>query len=375
MKLSEIGGDTVRLSDVPDASAADLPAEPGYTTPSGLASPRAQALRETIVGPQQGGERSWFARQQQIESQLRAQGKTDAEIQSDPQWQEASKNLSRSVSAQQTGMALGAAGGELMPVGQALRAIPAGKIAESMPLPAAIKNALPGAGQKAVGEVSKIGPVTDRSVLGERMMKDLRPNYSARFAERKAELEKVAPADSYIGADDATEAKLNAARAKIYKDPKFADLKEFEDSPLGQQIVRKTGKYSHAMKLDPYDLPPKTFRSAQTVRDLRMLLGKSYRNPQDAVESFASEHTAQQLAMQTAGKDAKAAAQATEEWISKNRAWLNETPVTKALVEHYLDRLQSVAKVQDRVGPAAEWVMKGAAGGLGLGGVLKLMGH
>lgn len=101
------------------------PSVRGVPTFDPQGSQRAQALKETITGPETGTQGYWFKRQQQIEKQLRGQGKTDQQIQSDPTWQEAAKNLSRASSAGTTGMAVGAAAGDIAaaPLGAAAGAI------------------------------------------------------------------------------------------------------------------------------------------------------------------------------------------------------------------------------------------------------------
>lgn len=72
---------------------------------------RAKATRETITGPEEGTQQDSFASQQAIEKRLRGEGKTDAEIQNNPEWQAAAKNLSRSVSAADTSTAIGETAG------------------------------------------------------------------------------------------------------------------------------------------------------------------------------------------------------------------------------------------------------------------------
>ena len=361
---SDWGNDPVIVKSPTGVPPPSAPS-PGIGGPS----PRAQAMSETMFGTGVGQQQA-FTSQQDIEKSLRAAGKSDAEIQADPTWQSAARGVNRSVSAGGTSMALGAMGG-----GAAGKLAGAGMRAIAPTIGRVTSEAMPGAAQKALGSVSKVGPVTDRSVLGSRMMKDLRPNYDASFAQRAQELERVAPSNKYITADEKERGALNALRRKVYNDPKYAELKKFEDSALGKQVVADTTNYSNVPKLDPFNLPPKAFKSAQTVSDLKDLLSGAYANPQDAVESFAGEHAAQSLYEVTRGKDIGQAASAAEQWVVKNRAWLNETPVTKALAEHYVDQLKSVAKTQSVSAPIAQWSMRGAAGALGLGGVLKLLGH
>lgn len=229
-------------------------------------------------------------------------------------------------------------------------------------IPDAVSAVAPGATARATGEISKVGPVTDKSALGKRMVDDLRPDYDKAYAMREAELNRVAPGSSYIGADEAAQAKLNRARQGVYNDPKFKDLKDFEESRLGKTVTATTGRYSPVPRLDPHNLPQNAFRSADSVSDLRDLLKSKYPHPQDAVENFAQEHTANSLFDATRGKDIKEAADAGEKWLADNRAWLRETPVTKAMAEHFVQRLRTVAKAQSVARPIAKGAAYGAAG-------------
>lgn len=116
----------------PAEDAAPMPGKetvaPGVPTfDPKTGSARAQGILETITGPGPtatagdrvsgalgggaGSQQDWFQKQQQIESVLRAQGKTDDAIAQDPGWQEASRNLSRAVSAGATSTALGEVAG------------------------------------------------------------------------------------------------------------------------------------------------------------------------------------------------------------------------------------------------------------------------
>ena len=371
------GAGCIKWDDASGAASNDTGDGPVGSAPRGVgpASPRAQALRETIVGPQSGvGQQQAYGTQADIEKRLRASGMNDQQIQSNPEWQQAARDVNRSVMASGTQTALGVAGAEVgnpaarLAGGQALKAVP--KMAASASQ--FIKDVMPGAAGRVMDEVGKIGTVTDKSKLGSRVMQSLRPNYDAMHAERMKELERVAPAQKYIGAEPAEQAKLNAARVKVYNDPRFAELKKFETTPLGRKIVADTTKYSNVPRLDPKDLPSKVFRSAQSVRDLRDLLGTSMQHPQDAVESFAAEHAAQSLHEVTAGKDIKQAVSAAQQWMARNRDWLEQTPVTKAAVQHYVDRMKSVAGAQKVAHPIAKWVGTGLGIGAGIKGAQSL---
>lgn len=202
-------------------------------------------------------------------------------------------------------------------------------------------------GKAATQQLSSIGEPTDRSVLGQRMMKDLRPDYEAQFEARKAELERASPSSGYLNANPAEQARMNDARRKVYDAPAYEDLRTFENSPLGRQIAADTTKYSDTPRMDPYDLPARAFKSADTVKNLRQLL-KGFGNPQDAVESYAGEHAAQSLKTIVGEKDVSGAAKAVEAWATRNRAWLNEVPKTKAAVQSYVDGLKSQAGALDK---------------------------
>lgn len=118
------------------------PAAFGVPTFNPKSNERAQGILETITGPGPTGtgadramgalggggqQQDWFQKQQGIESALRAQGRTDDQIAADPAWQEASKNLSRSVSAGATNTALGEVVGGPVAAGVAKGASAIGK--------------------------------------------------------------------------------------------------------------------------------------------------------------------------------------------------------------------------------------------------------
>lgn len=125
---------------------SSLPAEPGFATSSALASPRAQAERETITGTSDQSQHQLYTSLEQVSQQLRAAGKTDQEIESDPKWQEAAKNLSRAVSAGETGTAAMGAGDMVL---GGVGAAAAGKIGQGVD---ALKAAMPGAKEAVARE-------------------------------------------------------------------------------------------------------------------------------------------------------------------------------------------------------------------------------
>ena len=357
----------------------------GAAPPAAGAAPdmaRAQSMRPMQMGvapPQMGDQKALFDKKAQIEARLKAAGKNPAD---DPEWQQATRALGQSVVGAQRqvaqmsgvspagaaeGMARGGAGTARDIAGAVSRGaakIPSAYNAASQ----FVKDVMPGAAGRVMDEVSKVGTITDKSKLGSRIMKSLRPNYDAMYAERGKHLESVAPASKYIGAEETEQAKLNAARVKVYNDPKYAELRKFESTPLGRKIIADTTKYSNVPRLDPKDLPSKVFYSAQSVKDMRELLGTSMPHPQDAVESFAAEHAAQSLHEATTGKDISQAANAAKQWATKNRDWLEEVPVTKAAVQHYVDRLKSVASAQKVAAPIAKGALTGAGIGAGVEG-------
>src|ERR1700676_573515 len=93
------------------AADGDTSAPPEKDKGEGEASPRAQALKETITGTSDDDGQALFEKQQGIEKRLRAAGKSDSDIENDPEWQAASKDLSRSISAAGTSTAIGETAG------------------------------------------------------------------------------------------------------------------------------------------------------------------------------------------------------------------------------------------------------------------------
>jgi hypothetical protein len=221
--------------------------------------------------------------------------------------------------------------------------------------PGIVQSIKPGATAEATGKVSTIGPLVadtnEGGTLGQRMMGELRPNYEQLWDARKAALEDAAPSSGYNGATPSEQSSMNAARSQIYNSPQYEDLRAFEQNPLGKAISGDTSRWSDVPKLDPQDLPPKAFKSPDSVKNLRTLLG----GDQDKVESYASEHAAQELnPMTNAGQNISTAANAANKWMINNWAWLNEVPETKAAVQNYVQGLQYVAKVQNFARHAAK---------------------
>ena len=287
--------------------------------------------------------------------------------------------------------------------GEALAAAPGVIARAARPVGEAIGNVMPGATARAgeaaeeaanatANTVSEVGPATDRSVLGKRMMQDLRPDYDDMYTKRQSMLAQTAAAhdaaekaaqfrgvydDPILGqtAQAQDQAARRAAFSSVYQDPQFADLRTFEANPLGKAISADTTEYGGVPKLDPYDLPPKAFRSADSVQNLRQLLG-GYGNPQEAVESYAGEYASQSLKPLVQDKDAASAAKAVRQWVTSdlNRAWLNETPATKQAVMDYAQRLQATAQQTaqqaNRIAKTqriAKTIAKPVAAGIGLG--------
>lgn len=256
--------------------------------------------------------------------------------------------------------------GELLPVAMslALEGIPsaASSIGRSL------------SGARAMAGISNVGTVSDPSALGSRMMESLRPTYGDMYAQRGRALEEAAPSHAYVGASPESQAAMNAARVKVYNDPRFSDLKTFEESPLGKEIVRKSSRYSTTPKLDPALLPRKAFSSKESLNQLRTLLSNKFDDPQTAIEDYASEYVATNLDAVTRGKNVEQAAKAAEAWTYKNRSWLNrdEVPMTKAAADHAVKQLQAVAKrrtvtkeILRPFGRAAHWIGMGALLGAG----------
>lgn len=130
--LADIRQQYPQYSDLSDEALAgalhkkfysDMPrdqfdAKIGYTPKAGTPTFRAKPASEregtyrAVAGPEFGTQKYWTMRQQEVEKQLRAKGKTDEQIQSDPEWQEAARGVAQSVSAGATGTAVGALTGE-----------------------------------------------------------------------------------------------------------------------------------------------------------------------------------------------------------------------------------------------------------------------
>ena len=150
-------------------------AAPKPPSPQIIPNPN-QAEAEVVRGPTEGGNtEALFNQQRQIEARLRAAGKNP---ETDSEWQAASKNLSRSVSANQTGTAMWGAGGDLMPIAGAAKAAlqKGGQL---------VKGAVQGT-KPALDAVTQIGSATDKSVLGQKMFGELKQRMNALLKTRSA---------------------------------------------------------------------------------------------------------------------------------------------------------------------------------------------
>lgn len=276
-----------------DASGTAPDKALGYT-PSTNSSPNALALEQTIKGPPQGGgQQEWFTKQKDIETRLRAAGKSDAEIQGDPQWQEAAKAVNRSVMASGTGTALSVAGGEVG--GPALRLV-GGRALEATPpqVKSAIANQIgkagqsvsrlmPGATAKAQGLVSQIGPVTDIEALGQKMQSDL----SGKVQEQIAAQEKAAPATRKLKADYMSQPP--EVEKAILSDARDAVLQ------LRSKMTNITAGQAKIMKEAVEDLSrdPSMENIEATRKDLASIA--KYGRPDQGVKSAVDRAFAQQL--------------------------------------------------------------------------------
>ena len=344
MKLSEVtSGTPLKLSQI-----SRLPAEPGYTTSSGLPSERATALRETIVGPESGTQSDWFKKQQSIETRLRAQGQTDAQIEANPEWQEASKNLSRAVSAGTTGMALGSATADVLPLGIAARA-GAEKIGGALAdtgVGRFISRISPGATRRAEQGITNIATPTGKlDPLGNQILQDtVGGEYATLYDKRASMLGRAAHISD--------ENERRTAFREIYQSPDFKALRDFENTPLGKKLTATTGRYSEVTKADPSKIPDMVFDTPQSVRDFRQLL----KGNQAQVEQYAKRYAAESLhnVMPERSLDpnpfhsqAARLSEAVDKWMkSPKQEWLNETPETKKAIEQFAQGLRDTAKAQ-----------------------------
>jgi hypothetical protein len=335
----------VPKSDLPDdlsrnVPANDLPSAPTARDPQiGGVSPRAQALRETIVGTGKPTKAA-FEDQDAIEKRLRAAGKTDAEIENDPEWQASAKSLSRAVSSNESSMAIGNVVAPAAVSLGAKAAKPAGNI---------LSRLIPGATGRAKAALAKIAPSLDKDAIGQDVLKNLLPNYDALHATRAAQLAKVA------NTMEEGPAKTAAFR-EVYQDPRFAALKKIEENPLGKKVTDTTTQYSSVPKVNPHNFVKQAFKTPKDVRDLREL----YNGDQTAVEQVASKYVVSELKRVMApaeaaaktemdplkGKSGRLAA-ALQEWRHSPAAdFLKEVPATKQVTDDFIDSVTKVAQTQ-----------------------------
>lgn len=303
-------------------------------------SPRAEALRETIVGPGISS-REAFSAQQKIEQDLREQGKTDTEIQSDPNWQQAAKATSRAVSAEGTAMAT--MGGTELVAGEIVPLV-ASRIGQAAK--ETISPVLPGATRRAEEALAKIAVPTGKfDPLGQQILKEtVGGEYSTLYDQRASLLGRAA----HIADED----ERRKAFREIYQSPDFAALRKFEQTPLGKKLTATTGRYSEVVKADPAKIPDMVFDTPQSVRDFRQLLG----GDQTRVEEFARRYAAEAINKRLPEKgfefrlfqsQASQASRAVDAWLKDpKQEWLDEVPETKAAAEQFAQGLRDAAKAQ-----------------------------
>lgn len=275
-----------------DAAAQPLPAEPGYATErGGSPAPNAVALRETIVGTSDKPQADLFAAKQEIEKRLRAEGKSDAEIEKNPEWQAASRNLSRSVSAAGSQTAIGAALGMLGPeaapaiskgVSRAVGAMPAAKEAVAKEGASALRT-------EAVGQAEKqIGTSTQAA-------------QTPRFVDTASTQAKAKTAAQGI-----TEARAAVAQA---------------DTRVTAATQKVTGLKTRLAAADKYAQPGQ--RSASNVRDLR----QQFTDAQKELEAAKAQREAKTTALTDATNANK---EARSDVTTLNRANQQQAAMAKS---------------------------------------------
>lgn len=210
-----------------------------------------------------------------------------------------------------------------------------------------ISRLLPGATKRAEQAITKIAPSFDKDKIGQSVLAALRPNYDALYATRSRELAKVGLMEEGP--------QKTAAFRKVYQDAKYADLREFEDSPLGKKVIATTSRYSDVPKINPKSFMDQAFRSPQDVRDLKQL----FKGNQQAVEQTAAQYASSELkgilenAKATSVTEANPlkseagnVATALTRWRVQNSDWLKEVPATKQVVDDFVDNMVAVAKTQ-----------------------------
>lgn len=238
-----------------------------------------------------------------------------------------------------------------------------GAAAKGVAAPASVVGrVLPGATRRAEEKISDLGPSLDKDEIGKQVLTSLRPNYDALHATRGAELARVAQMEDGPA--------RTAAFRKVYNDPKYAELKKFEESPLGQKVIADTTKYSNAPKINPKSFLNQAFKSPQDVRDLKEL----FNGDQVAVESVARRYVSSELKEILDVAKAPAATEANPlkseagsvatnliRWRAQNSDWLKLVPETEKAVNTFIDNVFAVAKTQKQFKYAAS-----AAAALGL---------
>ena len=332
------------------SSGGDLPAEPGYATSGALPSPNAQALKETITGPAEGGsQEDWFNTQQSIEKQLRAQGMTDEQIVENTEWQKAAHNLNRSVMSANTSTAMGAAGGDIAEAGAARVLAPVGKALAPAWDAVSHSRIAPGATTRATGALKKIAAPTGKlDPLGQDILAATTGgDYATLYDERASLLGRAA----HIVDED----QRRKAFRDIYQSSLFKTLRDFEQSPLGKKLTATTGRYSEVIKADPAKIPHMVFDTPQSVRDFRMLLGGDQKKVEDYARQYAAEsiHAVlpeRSIEVNPFKSQSGRMAEAVNAWLkSPQQEWLNEVPQTKAAVENFAQGLTDTAKAQAKL--------------------------
>lgn len=158
----KIGFDPRTNYTAPDPASRPTSAEAQVPTFDPNRPQQAQAIRETITGSAPGTQADWFKKQQEIESTLRAQGRTDEQISQNPAWQEASKNLSRAVSAGASSMAISELAGTPIAAG-----LGAGARAAFKPVVGTVRDALGRQAAKSAGDILGEAKAGVRSLISD----------------------------------------------------------------------------------------------------------------------------------------------------------------------------------------------------------------
>lgn len=433
MKLSEIQSDApqaMKLSQIPDMP----PRAPGVSDEDVR---RAQAAGEVVTGPPKelGNTGTLFNRKEAIEAQLRSEGK---DIENDPQWREATKNLARSVSAGETNTAMWSAGGDLLPVAQGAKAL-FGKGTELA------KSAYQGI-KPAQQAVSNIGLASDRSVLGGKMFRDLKSRMDSLLKTRSA-AEKSLRAD-YLAEGIPKEGEI----ATSYRDflaEKFGQnqhpvqkklieesAKNVEGHPSIETLIIEKRRLEEIASGDmaEYGAVQKKLASeladglvdvikkeapsygkyldkyAEMSSDINLFenhaIGQKVTketssflpdvpkfDPADLpAKMFKSKYSIDILRKLSGGNEKMVSDAASEHvagqlknlnamqarrWLDTNKklGWLEEFPAIKSDAERYVANLEKVSHTSDRARKLISHAGAGAAGGLGVGGIYTGLHH